>query len=429
MKTISFYTLGCKLNYTETSSISQQFIKCGFIVKKDTPDVFVINTCSVTQNAERECRQLVRRIIKKYQGTFIIVMGCYAQMRPKEIEKISGVDLILGTKEKFDIFKYESEFNKYDKPRIFVSENSDHDEIVLAESTASSRTRAFLKIQDGCDYHCSYCTVPLARGSSRSTPLDIIVEKIKEIASKGFKEVVLTGVNVSDYGKNINSHFFDLLKAVNEVSEIHRIRISSIEPNILSDEIIDFIAQSKKICHHFHIPMQSGDDDVLKVMQRRYNTAEFSELIFKIRDRIPDSGIGLDVITCFPTETQQMFRNTYDLLLEMPFNYLHVFTFSPRPNTIASKIKSVSLPGECIERSRKLRNLSLIKKNKFLFDQLNKVYELLVEERTEDGLIFGLTHNYIKVGIPLDKILVNRIVKVRLKEVRNNYCIGENIES
>jgi threonylcarbamoyladenosine tRNA methylthiotransferase MtaB len=426
MKTISLYTLGCKLNFTETSTITDQFLKNNFLIdKNNNPDIFIINTCSVTQNAERECRQIVRRIIKKYPETFIIVLGCYSQMRPKEIEKIPGVDLILGSKEKFDILKYEFNFKKYCNPKTFVTENKDDDEIIPAESTASNRTRAFLKIQDGCDYHCSYCTVPLARGSSRSLPLRTIIDKIKEIASKGFKEVVLTGVNVSDYGKNVNSHFFELLKAVDEINEIPRVRISSIEPNILNDEVIDFISKSKRICHHFHIPMQSGDNNVLKAMQRRYGAEHFRNLIFRIKEKIPDAGIGLDVIAGFPTETEQMFENTYKLLLEIPFTYLHVFTYSPRPDTKASTIKSIPGSKECDKRSERLRSLGLNKKNNFLNSQVNKIYDILIEERIENGLIFGLTKNYIKVGIPVEKNLINTIVKVKLIEAKNGFCIGE----
>ena len=424
MKNIKFHTLGCKLNYTESSTIKEQFLKNNFILDEDkNPDVFIINTCSVTSNAERECRQIVRRIIKSNPGAFIIVLGCYAQMRALDIAKIPGIDLILGAKEKFHVLDYEKEFIKYDKPKIYVTENTENDEIFSADSTYSGRTRAFLKIQDGCDFKCSYCTVPLARGASRSIELKSVVEKIKIIASEGFKEVVLTGVNVSDYGKNVNSNFLDLLKAVDDIDEIPRIRISSIEPNVLTDEVIDFFAASKKLCHHFHIPLQSGDDTILKAMQRRYLTSQFENTVNSIIQKIPSAGIGLDVIVGFPNETEELFESTYSFLKNLPFSYLHVFTYSPRPGTKASDIKKVYT--DCTLRSEKLRELSIKRREEFYKREINKIYRVLVEERSTDNIAFGLTHNYIKVGFPKEKTVPNEIINIKLLELRNGFVYGE----
>jgi threonylcarbamoyladenosine tRNA methylthiotransferase MtaB len=424
MKNIKFHTLGCKLNYTESSTIKEQFLKTNFVLDEEKdPDVFIINTCSVTSNAERECRQVVRRIIKSNPKSFIIVLGCYAQMRAEEISKIPGVDLILGAKEKFHVLDYEKEFIKYDKPKIYVTENTENDEIFSADSTYSGRTRAFLKIQDGCDFKCSYCTVPLARGASRSIELKNVVEKIRDIASEGFKEVVLTGVNVSDYGKNVNSSFLDLLKAVDKIDEMPRIRISSIEPNVLTDEVIDFFAASKKLCHHFHIPLQSGDDTILKAMQRRYLTSQFENTVNKIIQKIPSAGIGLDVIVGFPNETEELFESTYSFLKNLPFSYLHVFTYSPRPDTKAAAMKKVYK--DCTLRSEKLRELSIKRREEFYKSEINNIYGVLVEERSKDNIAFGLTHNYIKVGFPKDETVPNEIINIKLLELRNGFVYGE----
>jgi threonylcarbamoyladenosine tRNA methylthiotransferase MtaB len=428
MKNIKFHTLGCKLNYTESSTIKEQFLNNNFIIDNDkNPDVFIINTCSVTSNAERECRQVTRRIIKENPEAFIIILGCYAQMRAEEIAKIPGVDLILGAKEKFHVLEYENKFIKYDKARIYVTENAENDEIFSADSTYSGRTRAFLKIQDGCDFRCSYCTVPLARGSSRSIELKSVVEKIKYIASEGFKEVVLTGVNVSDYGKNVNSSFLELIKAVDKVIEMPRIRISSIEPNVLTDEVIDFFAESKRLCHHFHIPLQSGDDTILNSMQRRYNTARFRNTVNKIIQKIPSAGIGLDVIVGFPNETEELFENTYSFLQDIPFSYLHVFTYSPRPGTKASAMKKVFT--DCTLRSEKLRELSIKRREEFYKKELNNIYGVLVEERSKDNIAFGLTHNYIKAGFPKEYSVPNEIINIKLLELRKGFVYGELSEN
>jgi len=423
MKNVHIHTLGCKLNYTESSSIAEQFRKKGFNFNPDDkPDIFIINTCSVTNNAERECRQIVRKIIKKYPDTFVIIIGCYAQIRYQELSKIKGVDLILGNKDKFDIFTYEQTFSKKEKPEIFVSEFSEEDLATPAYSSVEDRTRVFLKVQDGCDYKCSYCTIPLARGNSRSIDLKTIEKSIISLAEKGFKEVVITGVNVSDYGKKTNSNFFELIKKLDTIIEIPRIRISSIEPNNLNDEIIDFIANSKRICHHFHIPLQSGDDNILKDMQRRYNVKHFVKITEKIKKTLPDAGLGFDVIVGFPTETEDNFNNTYRLLKEIDFTYLHVFSYSIRPGTKASKMKMVPTHFEIEDRSKKLRELSIRKKTSFLITQLGKTYDVLFESEIKDNKIFGFTSNYIRVGMQANNELINKIVNVRLEKVVNGYC-------
>lgn len=426
MKNVIFHTLGCKLNYTESSSISEQFRKKGFRFDPSaTPDIFIINTCSVTQNAERECRQIVRRMIRKNPGAFIVIIGCYAQIRSFELAKIDGVDLILGSKEKFFIFDYEKEFIKKGKPVIIVSDFSDEDIAVESFSSAEDRTRAFLKVQDGCDYKCSYCTIPMTRGKSRSLDLDTIERNIIHIAERGFKEVVITGVNISDYGKKADSDFMKLLTRIDKIKEIPRIRISSIEPNNLTDNIIEFIASSERICPHFHIPLQSGDDNVLKAMQRRYLTAQFAETVNKINRLLPKAGLGFDVIVGFPSETTDFFNNTYNFLCDLDFTYLHVFSFSPRPMTKAASIKNVSSHIEIEKRSQKLHALSLRKKLAFLNSQLDQKYEVLFEEAEKDGRIFGFTGNYIRVGIEKNESLINKIVPVLLTEIKEEHCVGK----
>ena len=428
MKNVIFHTLGCKLNYTESSSISEQFRQKGFNFDPSlAPDIFIINTCSVTQNAERECRQITRRMIKKNPQTFIVIIGCYAQIRSFELAKIEGVDLILGSKEKFFIFDYEKNFVKYEKPVIIVSDFSDEDIAVESFSSAEDRTRAFLKVQDGCDYKCSYCTIPMTRGNSRSLDLDTIERNIIHIAERGFKEVVITGVNVSDYGKKAESSFFELLKRIDKIKDIPRIRISSIEPNNLKDEIIEFIAGSNRICPHFHIPLQSGDDDILKAMQRRYNTAQFKSTVEKINNLLPDAGIGFDVIVGFPTETTDYFNNTFNFLRDLNYTYLHVFSFSPRPDTKASTIKNVSSHQEIEKRSQKLRALSIRKKLGFMNSAIGKQYNVLFEESEKNGELFGFTGNYIRVGVKKEDTLINNIVPVLLEEVKEEHCTGKII--
>ncbi len=426
MKNVLFHTLGCKLNFTESSSIADQFRKRGFRVEpNDKPDIFVINTCSVTGNAERECRQIVRRMIKKNPDAFIAVVGCYAQIRSIELAGIEGVDLILGSKEKFFLFDYEQDFVKKGKPVIIVSDFSEEDIAIESFSSTEERTRAFLKVQDGCDYKCSYCTIPMTRGKSRSLSPETIEKNIIEIASRGFKEVVITGVNVSDYGKKAGSDFYNLLKRIDKIKDIPRIRISSIEPDNLKENIIELIASSERICKHFHIPLQSGDDEMLKSMQRRYNTGQFRKTVELILERMPNAGLGFDVITGFPMETKEHFENTFDFLRDTDFNYLHVFSFSPRPGTKAAGMKNVSTPQEVEKRSQKLRALAARKKISFLNSNIGKVYDVLIEESEKNGELFGFTDNYIRVAVKKDDKLINNIVPVVLDKVVEEHCIGK----
>jgi threonylcarbamoyladenosine tRNA methylthiotransferase MtaB len=425
MKNVLFHTLGCKLNYTESSFIAEQFKGKGFSFNsQEWPDIFIINTCSVTQKAEKECRQIVRRIIRKNPNTFIIVLGCYAQIGSIELAKIDGIDLILGSKEKFSIFDYEKDFVKYDKPIIFVSNFSTNDKAIESYSLSEDRTRAFLKVQDGCDYKCSYCAIPLARGKSKSLNLDTIEKNILHIAEKGFKEIVITGVNVSDYGKKINLTFADLLKQIDKIKEIPRIRISSIEPNNLTEKIIDIIGESERLCHHFHIPLQSGDYEVLKSMRRRYNTKQFKSIIERINKIIPEAGIGFDVIVGFPNENTNSFNNTFSFLNELYFSYLHVFTYSPRPNTPAFTMKNMSTHQEIEKRSQLLRELSNNKKLSFLKSAIGKNYNVLFEKSEKNNMLSGFTENYIRVAAKSERNLINEIIKVSITEAANNYCIG-----
>jgi threonylcarbamoyladenosine tRNA methylthiotransferase MtaB len=430
MRKVSFYTIGCKLNFAETSTISEEFKKRGFeIVEFGEPaDVCVINTCSVTENADRDCRRIVRKALKVSPNAFIIVTGCYAQLRPDEIAKIEGVDLILGSNEKFKIFDFVGDFHKNYHAQIFVSPISEISEFHIASSTPTSdRTRAFLKVQDGCDYNCSYCTIPLARGESRSPEVNIILEKAKTLAQLGYKEIVLSGVNVGDYGRKIGTNLFELVKELEKIDGIERIRISSIEPNLLTEEMIDYFISSEKICNHFHIPLQSGSDEILRKMRRRYNSELYRRRIEYIKSKDPDACIGADVIVGFPGESEKHFETTYNFISDLPISYLHVFTYSERPNTDA-----VNLPGkvpieEHHKRSEMLRNLGLRKKMAFYRQMVGKEFDVLWESEVKDGKMFGFTRNYVKVGVPYNPSLVNKIVPVKVVGVENLVAIGEII--
>ena len=331
-----FHTLGCKLNYAETSTIERSFINRGFKIVDDKTscDVFVINTCSVTQRADRECRQIIRQVRRKSPNAFITVIGCYAQLQPEEIASIEGVDLVLGSKEKFNIFSFEENFQKYKNPKII---SSPIDEVTnfgpAFTNSTESRTRAYLKIQDGCDFNCSFCTIPLARGGSRSQSIYDIKVQARNLVANGFREIVLTGVNVADFGKKNNTSLLNLLDELSQIENLSRIRISSVEPNLLSDELIKYWLKNEKICKHFHIPLQSGSDNILKLMKRRYTSQKYRELINSIHSQNPDAGIGVDVIVGFPNEDENEFEKTFELLHELPVSYLHVFTYSERTNT------------------------------------------------------------------------------------------------
>lgn len=439
-KTVSLHTLGCKLNYSETSSITKQFVNKGIEVKEfgEKTDIFVLNTCTVTNNADRECKQIIRSIIRNNPDTYVIVTGCYAQLQPDEISSIEGVDLILGTNEKFKLFDYienfETEslscFGKKQKAEIFVSPLDEDNYVGEAfSSDVDSRTRAFLKIQDGCDYNCSFCTIPLARGKSRSLEIGKVIDNAQKIIDSGYKEIILTGVNTGDYNFSDGNSKYKLIDVLYRLDklDIKRIRISSIEPNLLSDEIIELVNSSEKFCNHFHIPLQNGDADILKMMRRRYNTEFFHDLIHKLSESVNDVGIGIDVIVGFPGETEKHFENTYNFLNSLPVSYLHVFSYSERRNTLA-----VTLDGKVDVKDRKirssiLRNLSNKKRIGFYERHTGKKSEVLFETGKE-GMIEGWTSNYIRVKSEFKKEYENNILPVRLKEVNGSKFVTGIVE-
>lgn len=430
-KTVSLHTLGCKLNYSETSTLTGQFHSRGFEVKEfgEDTDVFVLNTCTVTDNADKECRQIIRSVITRNPSAYVIVTGCYAQLEPAEISSIHGVDLVLGTNEKFKLFDYIDNFEKKSYSCVFTSPVNEITDFDYAYSSdIDSRTRSFLKIQDGCNYNCSFCTIPLARGASRSHEINKVVENAQKLIDSGYKEIVLTGVNTGDYLWENRSHNtiakkYKLLDVLYELDKlnIERLRISSIEPNLLNDEIISLVKSSDKFCNHFHIPLQSGDNEILKLMRRRYNTEVYSELIQKIREEIPDAGIGVDVIAGFPGETNKSFEITCKFLDGLDASYLHVFSYSERKNTDA-----VTLPGKVDITKRKsrssvLRELSSKKRFSFYARNSGSIQNVLFETLQADGSLFGFTTNYIKVKITGTKDLENSILQVKLRKPENFY--------
>lgn len=424
----AFYTLGCKLNYSETSTIGTQFKENGFeIIDYDSKaDVYVINTCTVTENAEKDCRQIVRRALKNNPEAFIIVTGCYAQLRPDEIADIEGVDLIVGSDEKFNIFSFINSFEKNKLSCIHVSPTEELNAFNLSFSTdTDSRTRAFLKIQDGCDYKCSFCTIPLARGKSRSAEHELIIDQFKKLLDSGYKEIILTGVNVGDYGKSVQSNFYSLLNSIVRINGEYRIRISSIEPNLLTDEIIDLVAGDSRICNHFHIPLQSGSDKVLKLMQRRYRVGDYENLIFKVNEKINYAGIGVDVIVGSPGETETDFLDTYNFLNKLPVSYLHVFTYSERPNTKALEIEGKVDVFERKRRNNMLRILSEKKRNYFYQSMINAELDVLFEHENHDGWMRGFTSNYVRIKYPYNPDLINTFTKIKIKGIDDNICTAE----
>jgi threonylcarbamoyladenosine tRNA methylthiotransferase MtaB len=435
LKTATLHTLGCKLNYSETSYIAKELRTAGVEIKPygEKADIFILNTCTVTENADRECRQIIRSVLRKNPETFIVVTGCYAQLQPEEISRIEGVDLILGNNEKFRVIDYLKQFDiksisclgKIPGAKIIVSDVNSTQTIDEAfTSDIDSRTRAFLKIQDGCDYNCSFCTIPLARGKSRSIPLENILDNVRKILDAGYQEIVLTGVNTGDYKIN-NFRFFDLLYHLDKLG-VPRIRISSIEPNLLTDEIIELVKDSKSFCKHFHIPLQSGDPFILKLMRRRYNLSLFRELIFKLNDQIENVGIGVDVIVGFPGETEDRFQNTLNFLTELNISYLHVFTYSERKNTIA-----INLDGSVDVAVRKKRNqilqrLSDKKRYEFYLSNLGKVYDVLFESEKK-GYYYGFTSNYIKVRLKSRDLLTNNIKPVLLEQITGEKTVDGSL--
>lgn len=427
---IALHTLGCKLNFAETSTIGRQFFENGFhtVPFTEEAEVYVLNTCTVSHKADRECRQIIRRVLRKRPDAFVIVAGCYAQLRPEEIASIVGVDIVLGTKDKYKIFDLVKNFEKEKYPKIFVSDlNGDDDFGPAFSGDADNRTRAFLKVQDGCDYKCSFCTIPLARGQSRSQSIEISVSQARSLAAKGFKEIVLSGVNVGDYGEKIDMNLFSLLKELVKIEGIERIRISSIEPNLLSHEMIDFIIDNEKLCNHFHIPLQSGANEILQQMRRRYSVQDYQNLIEYIKKNDPTSGIGTDVIVGFPGETDNHFEETYSFLLDLPVSYLHVFTYSERPNTQAIISANVVEPRIRHIRNEKLRLLSSKKKHHFYTQFIGKELPVLYEGTIKDAHIYGWTSNYIRVSVPAISQLENRIIKTRINKCLDEYCEGEII--
>jgi len=417
-RTVAFHTLGCKLNFSETSTLSRQLESEGFLKKEfdDKADVYVINTCSVTDNADKECRQLVRRIQRKAPESTVVITGCYAQLKPKEIASIPGVDLVLGAAEKFNIVKHLKEFTKGDSSKI---NSCDIDDVTgfNASYSLNDRTRTFLKVQDGCDYTCSFCTIPMARGKSRSDNISNVLRNAAELANKGVKEIVLTGVNLGDFGKGPDGNkkneesFFTLIQQLDEVADIERFRISSIEPNLLSPEIIAFVAKSKKFMPHFHIPLQSGSNEILGPMRRRYKRELYAERVELIKSLMPYCAIGVDVIVGFPGETDQHFQETSEFLESLDISYLHVFTYSERDNTTALQIKPVVPVTIRHDRNKLLRNLSYRKMQEFTRMQRGQKRKVLFEANSKDGMMEGYSDNYIKISTPFRKEWVNEIVE------------------
>ncbi len=420
MRKVAFYTLGCKLNFSETSAIGRMFEEQGYakVNFTDRPDIFIINTCSVTDNADKKCRKVVREAKAISPESYIAIIGCYAQLKPVEISEIEGVDAVLGASEKFRLLELLDDFKK-GATKVLASDIKEANTFNAAYSI-NDRTRTFLKVQDGCDYSCTFCTIPLARGNSRSDTIEHIVTEAIKIGNTGIKEVVLTGVNTGDFGIREGERkekFIDLIKALNEVEEISRFRISSIEPNLLTDEIIEFVARSKRFAPHFHIPLQSGSDDMLKQMKRRYLSDLYTNKVAKIRSLMPYASIGVDVIIGFPGETDEMFKTTYQYLTDLDISYLHVFTYSERPNTPAASMANVVPMDVRNQRSKQLRNLSEKKKRKFYAENIGREATVLFENDVENGLMQGFTENYIRIITTLDESNINQLATVQMKKL------------
>ena len=426
---VAFKTLGCKLNYSETSSISREFIKKGFqkVSFNETSDIYIINTCSVTQNADKEFKYLVNKVKKSNPDSSVVAIGCYAQLKPKKISNIPGVDLVIGADKKFDVLNYLNIDNEESK-RIHSCEINSVD-FFKSSFSLGERTRSFLKVQDGCDYKCTYCTIPLARGKSRSGEILKLVENAKYLVSNGIKEIVLTGVNIGDYGifdaksNKRESNFLELMTHFNKINDLERIRISSIEPNLLNDDIIEFVTNSKKFVNHFHIPLQSGSDKILKLMKRRYLSDLYKSRVNKIKDLMPYCCIGVDVIVGFPGETENDFKDTFNFLENLDISYLHVFSYSDRDNTESNTFIE-KLPGKIkSERSKILRDLSLKKKKIFYKKNMNTVRPVLFESKNHDGYIFGYTDNYIRVKSVWSNELVDKIIDCKLIEIDDDLVV------
>ncbi|MFK8038469.1 MAG: tRNA (N(6)-L-threonylcarbamoyladenosine(37)-C(2))-methylthiotransferase MtaB [Crocinitomicaceae bacterium] len=417
-KKVAFYTLGCKLNFSETSTIARNFEEQGFakVDFTDTPDIFVINTCSVTDNADKKCRQIVKKALKINPDAFVTMIGCYAQLKPNEISHIPGVDLVLGANEKFNILDHIEQLEKKEIASI-INNNIKETTDFVPSFSMGDRTRSFLKIQDGCDYFCTFCTIPLARGKSRNASISKTISEAKKIAKTDIKEIVLTGVNIGDFGQGESENFHDLVQALDNVEGIDRFRISSIEPNLLNNDIINFVSKSKRFLPHFHIPLQSGSNKLLKAMRRKYVRELYAERVDTIKGLIPDTCIGVDVIVGFPGETEDEFMETVNFLKDIDISYLHVFTYSERANTTAKKmLNSVPLAIRK-DRSKQLHILSNKKKRAFYHSQLGKTKQVLFEGEENEGIMYGFTDNYVKVKTNFNSKLVNTIQTVKLNEI------------
>jgi len=432
-KKVAFYTLGCKLNFSETSTIARNFQNEGFdrVEFEEKADIYVINTCSVTDNADKRFKTIVKNALKKNENAFLIAIGCYAQLKPEELAAVDGVDMVLGATEKFKVTDYINDLSKNDMGEVHSCEIEEAD-FYVGSYSIGDRTRAFLKVQDGCDYKCTYCTIPLARGISRSDKLQNVLKNAKEISEKGIKEIVLTGVNIGDYGKGElgnkkHEHtFFELVQALDNVDGIHRLRISSIEPNLLKNETIDFVSKSNSFVPHFHIPLQSGSDELLKLMKRRYLKDIYTIRIAAIKKTMPNACIGVDVIIGFPGETDELFLETYNYLNQLDISYLHVFTYSERPNTEAVEMPGIVSQKVRTKRSKMLRGLSVKKRRAFYESQLENELTVLFESENKEGYIHGFTENYVKVKTPWNPGLINTLHTVKLTKIDEDGIVKFN---
>ncbi|MBO6607054.1 tRNA (N(6)-L-threonylcarbamoyladenosine(37)-C(2))-methylthiotransferase MtaB [Psychroserpens sp.] len=432
-KKVAFYTLGCKLNFSETSTIARNFSSEGFerVDFKEKADIYVINTCSVTENADKRFKSIVKQAQKINPEAFVAAIGCYAQLKPQELADVEGVDLVLGATEKFKITDYLNDLSKNDMGEVHSCEIQEAD-FYVGSYSFGDRTRAFLKVQDGCDYKCTYCTIPLARGISRSDTLENVLHNAKEISAKNIKEIVLTGVNIGDYGKGEfgnkkHEHtFYELVEALDQVEGIERLRISSIEPNLLKNETIEFVSESRTFVPHFHIPLQSGSNEILKLMRRRYMKELYVDRVSKIKETMPHACIGVDVIVGFPGETDEHFLETYNFLNELDISYLHVFTYSERDNTLAASMNQVVPKNVRAKRSKMLRGLSVKKRRAFYESQLGTTRKVLFESENKEGYIHGFTENYVKVKTPWNPELVNTLHDIDLTEIDEDGMVRFN---
>ncbi len=435
-KKVAFYTLGCKLNFSETSTIARDFTNEGFerVDFSEAADVYVINTCSVTENADKRFKTIVKQAQKANKEAFLIAIGCYAQLKPEQLAAVDGVDMVLGATEKFKITSYLNELTKLEQPVIHSCEIEDAD-FYVGSYAIGDRTRAFLKVQDGCDYKCTYCTIPLARGISRSDTLENVLKNAYEITQKGIKEIVLTGVNIGDYGKGEYGNkrhehtFYELIQALDQVEGVERLRISSIEPNLLKNDIIEFVSNSEVFVPHFHIPLQSGSNTILKRMRRRYLRELYVDRVATIKRLMPDACIGVDVIVGFPGETDELFLETYNFLNQLDVSYLHVFTYSERDNTLAAELSEAVPKNVRSKRSKMLRGLSVKKRRAFYESQLGKTKKILFESENKKGYLHGFTENYVKVKIPFNPSFINTVHEVTLDKIDEDGLVRIDFKS